>query len=74
MWNAKQVLTWSLIKQKKRICGMDNFVVSVNGGEMKVSCFEILESLPREYVRQFLNYLDKSETWVDPKGRYSEEK
>lgn len=63
---------WELYKQKKQCCGQDNFIISINDGEMKFSCFEILESLPRDYIRQFLDYLDQDEQHVDPKERYKE--
>ncbi len=66
-------MIWDIYKKKQKICSFDNFIVSINDGEMNISCFEILESLPRAHIRQFLDYLDKHETHVDPKGRYQEE-
>ena len=53
MLKRRQLMTWNLVKRKNKIWGFDNFIVSVNNGKMKISCFEILESLPRVYSKFF---------------------
>lgn len=78
---------WRLVTDKEKTLGFDNFYIDIYAGnwrtyktdipeqpKMSISIFEVLDSLPREFVERYIKWLNEVETHVPKEGQYSERK
>ena len=77
---------WKLTKDNVKTLGFDSFFIDIYAGnwkfdsafsenkkpDMSISVFEILDYLPRDFVKQYIKWLDEVETHVPPQGQYKE--
>ncbi len=67
-------MMWRMVKNKNKTLGFDSYTIEIFNEEftpginidkngltpaMNISVFEVLDSIPTEYVREYLDYIDK---------------